>query len=101
MQPRIMRPYPGEFCRNSPGNTAVGSFGCYQSRRSQGGAECAETGPKMGLCRVKIWHEYIGEPTIADAVLERLVHNAHRIELKGESMRKNRSDLTKERPSDK
>jgi DNA replication protein DnaC len=50
---------------------------------------------------VKIWHEYIGEPTIADAVLDRLVHNAHRIELKGESMRKNRSDLTKEEQSDK
>jgi DNA replication protein DnaC len=50
---------------------------------------------------VKIWHEYIGEPTIADAVLDRLVHNAHRIELKGESMRKNRLDLTKDEPSDK
>jgi len=50
---------------------------------------------------IKTWHEYIGEPTIADAVLDRLVHNAHRIELKGESMRKSRSDLTKEDPSDK
>ena len=34
------------------------------------------------------WHELIGEPTHADAILDRLVHNAHRIELKGESMRK-------------
>lgn len=34
------------------------------------------------------WHDYIGEPTIADAILDRLVHSAHRIELKGESMRK-------------
>jgi DNA replication protein DnaC len=34
------------------------------------------------------WHEYIGEPTIADAILDRLVHSAHRIELRGESMRK-------------
>lgn len=50
---------------------------------------------------VKIWHEYIGDPTIADAVLDRLVHNAHRIDLKGESMRKNRSGLTKEETSDK
>ena len=35
------------------------------------------------------WHEYIGEPTVADAILDRLVHRAHRIELRGESMRKN------------
>lgn len=38
------------------------------------------------------WHDLIGEPTLADAILDRLVHNAHRIELKGESMRKRRSD---------
>jgi DNA replication protein DnaC len=37
------------------------------------------------------WHEHIGNPTIADAVLDRLVHGAHRIELKGESMRKLRA----------
>ena len=34
------------------------------------------------------WHDTIGDPTIADAVLDRLVHNAHRITMKGESMRK-------------
>lgn len=34
------------------------------------------------------WHVYIGEPTIADAILDRIVHNAHRVELKGDSMRK-------------
>jgi DNA replication protein DnaC len=34
------------------------------------------------------WHEYIGDPTIADAILDRLVHNAHKISLSGESMRK-------------
>ena len=34
------------------------------------------------------WHEVIGNPTIADAVLDRLVHNAHRLTLKGDSMRK-------------
>ncbi|MCI0676383.1 MAG: ATP-binding protein, partial [Phycisphaerales bacterium] len=32
--------------------------------------------------------EVIADPTIADAVLDRLVHNAHRLELKGDSMRK-------------
>ncbi len=34
------------------------------------------------------WHEQIGDPTIADSILDRLLHNAYRIELKGESMRK-------------
>jgi DNA replication protein DnaC len=36
------------------------------------------------------WHEMIASPTIADAMLDRLVHNAYRIELKGESLRKRR-----------
>lgn len=34
------------------------------------------------------WHEYIGEPTYADSILDRFLHRAHRIELRGESMRK-------------
>jgi len=34
------------------------------------------------------WHEQIGDPTIADSILDRLLHNAYRLELKGESMRK-------------
>ncbi len=34
------------------------------------------------------WHDQIGDPTLADGILDRLVHHAHRIELKGESMRK-------------
>ena len=38
---------------------------------------------------VTSWHEAIGDPTLADAILDRIVHNAHKIELKGESMRKN------------
>ena len=40
------------------------------------------------------WHEIIGNPTLADAILDRLVHNAYRINLKGESMRKNKTNLT-------
>jgi DNA replication protein DnaC len=36
------------------------------------------------------WHELIGDATVADAILDRLIHGAHRIELKGESMRKHR-----------
>ena len=37
---------------------------------------------------IERWHEMIGDPTYADAILDRLVHNAHRIEMSGESMRK-------------
>jgi DNA replication protein DnaC len=37
---------------------------------------------------VEHWHESIGDPTLADAILDRLIHNAHRINLKGGSMRK-------------
>jgi DNA replication protein DnaC len=40
---------------------------------------------------VENWHTHIGDPTIADAVLDRLVHSAHRLALKGESMRKLRA----------
>lgn len=36
------------------------------------------------------WHEVIGEGTIADAILDRIVHSSHRIQLKGESLRKNK-----------
>ena len=41
------------------------------------------------------WHEIIGNPSLADAILDRLVHNSYRINLKGESMRKKKSKLTK------
>ena len=37
---------------------------------------------------VDAWHDVIGEPTFADAILDRLVHNAHRLPLDGPSMRK-------------
>ena len=37
------------------------------------------------------WHEQIGEATAADGILDRLVHNAHRIEMRGDSMRKTRT----------
>jgi DNA replication protein DnaC len=36
------------------------------------------------------WHEQIGDPTLVDGILDRLVHNAQRIEMKGESMPNNR-----------
>ena len=41
---------------------------------------------------VSRWHEQIGDPTLADGILDRLVHNAHRIEMRGESMRKPRRE---------
>lgn len=47
-----------------------------------------------GQLPVSGWHEMIGDPTLADAILDRLVHNAHKIELKGESMRKTLKSLT-------
>jgi DNA replication protein DnaC len=37
---------------------------------------------------IKQWHDVIGEQTVADAILDTIVHNAHRIELKGESLRR-------------
>src|SRR5450432_1561828 len=37
---------------------------------------------------VELWHDIIGDPTLGDAILDRLVHNAHRLQLTGESMRK-------------
>ena len=45
---------------------------------------------------VERWYEIIGDPTIADAILDRMVHNAYRIALSGESLRKRKMpDQTK------
>jgi DNA replication protein DnaC len=43
---------------------------------------------------IENWHDIIGDPTIADGILDRLIHNAHKINLKGGSMRKKYSTLT-------
>jgi DNA replication protein DnaC len=37
------------------------------------------------------WHAYLGDRTVADAILDRLVHNAYKLNLKGESMRRHKS----------
>jgi DNA replication protein DnaC len=47
------------------------------------------------------WHERMGEPTLADAVLDRLVHNSHRIEMKGDSKRKQIAKEKKEKMNEK
>jgi len=43
---------------------------------------------------VSKWHEIIGEKTVADAIMDRIIHQAHRLELKGESLRKKTNNLT-------
>ena len=40
------------------------------------------------------WHDLIGEPTLADAILDRVIHNAHRLQLSGDSLRKQRAPKT-------
>jgi len=42
---------------------------------------------------LEMWHEVLGNPTLADAILDRLVHNAHKIIVKGESIRKTRRGI--------
>ncbi|SFP04830.1 IstB-like ATP binding protein, partial [Cohaesibacter marisflavi] len=42
---------------------------------------------------ISTWHDVIGEPTFADAILDRFVHNAYRIELEGQSFRKTHANM--------
>lgn len=44
---------------------------------------------------IKHWHDYLGEPTLADAILDRLLEQSHRLELKGGSLRKTETDKEK------
>jgi DNA replication protein DnaC len=53
-----------------------------------------------GQLPIEHWHEYIGEATLADAILDRLLHNAHRLPLKGESLRKHHKDPLDTPPQD-
>jgi DNA replication protein DnaC len=43
-----------------------------------------------------LWHDHLGHPTLADPICDRVVHHGHRIELKGESMRKVRAKPAQE-----
>ena len=49
---------------------------------------------------IEKWYEAIGDPTLADAILDRLIHKAYKINLRGESMRKKRSKLTNTDPTE-
>lgn len=44
------------------------------------------------------WHDWVGDPTLADAVLDRLVHNAYKLELRGSSRRKEKPETKTEKP---
>lgn len=46
------------------------------------------------------WHDYLGQPTLADAILDRLVHNAYQLTLRGESLRKRPVSLTATPPAE-
>ena len=48
---------------------------------------------------VSLWHDSIGDATLGDAILDRLIHNAHRIELTGDSMRKNKTRKVEKKES--
>ena len=71
----------GDWLRSPPTSVAI----C--SRSSTTGISAVPPS-SPARCPVDHWHEVIADPTIADAVLDRLVHNAHRLVLRGDSMRK-------------
>ena len=48
---------------------------------------------------VKAWHTYLNDPTLADAILDRIVHSGHRIDLKGATLRDNKRACKPERTS--
>ncbi len=41
---------------------------------------------------IEHWHGWINDPTLADAILDRLVHNAYRLTMKGESLRRKKAE---------
>ena len=53
-----------------------------------------------GQLPIEHWHEFIGEATLADAILDRLLHTAHRLPLKGESLRKRQQETLDSSPAD-
>lgn len=74
------------------GRLRIGAARCLGAPRSAGNSRRAIRPPLDVTSQLPLdrWHEIIADPTYADAILDRLVHNAHRIELTGESMRRTR-----------
>ena len=50
---------------------------------------------------LELWHDYIGDPTLADAILDRLLHNAHKIHLEGEESMRKRTASDKQQAASK
>ncbi|CAH2934405.1 MAG: Mobile element protein [uncultured Paraburkholderia sp.] len=63
---------------------------------------CARHGHRSTLVTSQIpiekWHPVLGAPTLADAILDRLVHNTYRVDLSGESMRKHKKSFDRQTP---
>jgi len=70
--------------RCSPNSSAI----CWRSSRIAYGTGSLIITSQLPIDR---WYEIVGNPTLADAILDRIIHNAHRIELRGESLRKPRA----------
>ena len=73
---------PLAYGKQGPSQTASG----YREMRS-----CSARGRSTILTSqlpVDQWHEYLNDPTLADAILDRVIHQSHRLALKGESLRK-------------
>jgi hypothetical protein len=62
-------------------------------RKSRRGSDRYDKGSLIITSQIPVdrWHDMIGIPTLADAILDRVIHNAYRIDLAGESLRKTRS----------
>ena len=75
LMPFVDRDLAGQDCRAA----AVAFF-----------EDLVEIAAGTSIERIDKWHEVIGNPTYADAILDRLVHNAYRIDLVGDSLRRTR-----------
>ena len=79
------RLFPGE----EPAQNDQRDF-CTRCRPASAGFPFQDSTILTSQLPVARWHEQIGDPTAADGILDRLVHNAHRIDMRGDSMRKKR-----------
>ena len=64
------------------------------SRHSSTGGLYARINRSRYQFPTTVWHENLGDPTLADAILDRVLHHAYRIELKGESLRRKDRKVT-------